>query len=177
MCVQIMLIIFLYFLLFYYYLGIDGGQPWRRSHGNNVCYTDWRRNNFYRAVRHAISESENAGALLGKLAVEYDHITVDTLSLLEHFFPERPKVNISRLSMRQRMFKTKEEQELIRHGARIADIGGAAGVQAIRSNAMEYEIAQAATKAMTDEIVNTFSSVEVMDSKYSIFSRFFFEIF
>ena len=31
--------------------GIDGGQPWRRSFGNNITYTDWRRDNFYRAVR------------------------------------------------------------------------------------------------------------------------------
>ena len=29
---------------------IDGGQPWRRSQGDNVIYTDWRRDNFWRAV-------------------------------------------------------------------------------------------------------------------------------
>ena len=31
--------------------GIDGGQPWRRTHGDNVIYTDWRRDNYFHAVR------------------------------------------------------------------------------------------------------------------------------
>ncbi|WP_245463012.1 hypothetical protein [Mesorhizobium sp. M7D.F.Ca.US.005.01.1.1] len=31
--------------------GIDGGQPYRRSFGDNITYTDWRRDNFYRAAR------------------------------------------------------------------------------------------------------------------------------
>ena len=30
--------------------GIDAGQPWRRSHGDNITYTDWARDNFWRAV-------------------------------------------------------------------------------------------------------------------------------
>ena len=30
---------------------IDGGQPWRRSVTENVVYTDWRRDNYWRAVR------------------------------------------------------------------------------------------------------------------------------
>ncbi|MGE4566546.1 MAG: hypothetical protein AAEB43_02695, partial [Acidimicrobiales bacterium] len=30
--------------------GIDGGQPWRRTHGDNVVYSDWRRDNYYQAV-------------------------------------------------------------------------------------------------------------------------------
>ena len=33
---------------------IDGGQPWRRSFGDNVIYTDWRRDNYWRAVRSLI---------------------------------------------------------------------------------------------------------------------------
>ena len=33
---------------------IDGGQPWRRSFGDNVTYTDWRKDNFFRAVQHCI---------------------------------------------------------------------------------------------------------------------------
>ena len=28
---------------------IDGGQPWRRGLGDNLVYTDWQRDNFYRA--------------------------------------------------------------------------------------------------------------------------------
>lgn len=26
--------------------GIDAGQPWRRSHGDNITYTDWQRDNY-----------------------------------------------------------------------------------------------------------------------------------
>ena len=30
--------------------GIDGGQPWRRTHGDNLIYSDWRRDNFFTAI-------------------------------------------------------------------------------------------------------------------------------
>ena len=30
--------------------GIDAAQPWRRCHGDNITYTDWQRNNFWRAI-------------------------------------------------------------------------------------------------------------------------------
>ena len=30
---------------------IDGGQPWRRTFGDNVAYTDWHRDNFFAAVK------------------------------------------------------------------------------------------------------------------------------
>ena len=33
--------------------GIDAGQPWRRCHGDNITYTDWQRDNFWRAVASA----------------------------------------------------------------------------------------------------------------------------
>ena len=26
---------------------IDGGQPWRRTFGDNITYTDWERDNFF----------------------------------------------------------------------------------------------------------------------------------
>ena len=29
---------------------IDGSQPWRQSHCDSVIYTDWQRNNYWRAV-------------------------------------------------------------------------------------------------------------------------------
>ena len=31
--------------------GIDGGQPWPLTHGDNIIYTDWRKDNFYYAVQ------------------------------------------------------------------------------------------------------------------------------
>ena len=29
---------------------IDASQPWRRSHCDNVIYTDWKRDNFLKAI-------------------------------------------------------------------------------------------------------------------------------
>ena len=34
--------------------GIDGGQPWRRTFGNNVTYTDWQKDNYFHAVLEAV---------------------------------------------------------------------------------------------------------------------------
>ena len=33
---------------------IDGGQPWRRTHGENLVFTDWQRDSFYEAVRRLV---------------------------------------------------------------------------------------------------------------------------
>ena len=35
---------------------IDGGQPWRRSFGDNLVYTDWHRDNFFAAVKTLIDD-------------------------------------------------------------------------------------------------------------------------
>ena len=50
---------------------IDGGQPWRRGHGDNVVYTDWSRDNFHQAVKTLV---EQHGA--GHVGVEFDHLTL-----------------------------------------------------------------------------------------------------
>ena len=31
---------------------IDAGQPWRRSFGESIIYTDWKRDNYWRALKH-----------------------------------------------------------------------------------------------------------------------------
>ena len=51
---------------------VDGGQPWRRSHGDNIIYTDWSRDNFIEAIRHVLGEN------VRKLGVEMDHISMLT---------------------------------------------------------------------------------------------------
>src|SRR6478735_5046125 len=33
---------------------IDAGMPWRRSYGDNVVYTDWRRDNYIFAIQEAL---------------------------------------------------------------------------------------------------------------------------
>ena len=47
---------------------IDGGQPWRRSVHDNVIYTDWKRDNYWRAVRELVGKA-------GRVGIEGDHLT------------------------------------------------------------------------------------------------------
>ena len=37
---------------------IDLSQPWRRSYGDNVIYTDWKRDNYWRAIRYLVGKSQ-----------------------------------------------------------------------------------------------------------------------
>ncbi len=59
---------------------IDGGQPWRRTFGDNIVYTDWQRDNYFRAA---------AGLANGmrRLGVEFDHLTLEGRAKLEAAFP------------------------------------------------------------------------------------------
>jgi len=45
---------------------IDAGQPWRRSFGDNLVYTDWQRDNYEHAIATVLA---NAGVSRGRLAV------------------------------------------------------------------------------------------------------------
>ncbi|SVD71266.1 uncharacterized protein METZ01_LOCUS424120, partial [marine metagenome] len=36
---------------------IDGGQPWRRGVGDNLVYTDWKRDNFFVGVQELLQGS------------------------------------------------------------------------------------------------------------------------
>ena len=37
---------------------IDASQPWRRSHCDNIIYTDWKRDNFLKAIVSFIGRNE-----------------------------------------------------------------------------------------------------------------------
>ena len=41
---------------------IDGGQPWRRSVGDNLIYTDWQRDNYERAVQALSRTAAGSGS-------------------------------------------------------------------------------------------------------------------
>ena len=73
-----------------------------------------------------------------------------------------------------RMIKSPEEIELIKQGARIADLGGEAVVKAIKEGAAEHEIALASTNAMVKEIADTYPHSEIRDSKFQLFILFKF---
>lgn len=99
--------------------GIDGGQPWRRSFGGNITYTDWRRDNFYRAVRQLAPGVK-------RLGIEFDHVSLDYRKALEAALPGVEFVDVAQASMWMRSIKSAEEHALIRTGARICDVGGRA---------------------------------------------------
>jgi len=139
--------------------GIDGGQPWRRSLGadHNITYTDWHRDNFFWCVQQLVSDVQ------GKVGLELDHVSVDNMRKFDNAIPHKI-VDVGRPTMRMRMVKSAEEIEVIKHGARIADLGGEAVVKAMGEGVPENEIATASTQAMVREIASTFPDVETMDT-------------
>ena len=136
---------------------IDGGQPWRRTFGDNVAYTDWHRDNYFVAVKQLIQDG-------GRIGIEFDHITAENLRKLQGALPTADLVDVSKPTMRMRMVKSDEEIAWIRESARIADVGGAAGLEAIAVGVPEYEVALHATQAMVREIGTSQPHVELMDT-------------
>lgn len=137
--------------------GIDGGHPWRRSVGQNVTYSDWRRDNFYRAVRQLTPR-------VRRLGIEFDHVSLDFRSQLDLALPGVEFVDVGQAAMWMRLVKSDEEQALIRQGARIADLAGVACVDALRDGAAEHEVALAGYSALTREVAASFPAVDLMDS-------------
>ncbi|HCK76228.1 MAG TPA: creatininase [Gammaproteobacteria bacterium] len=136
---------------------IDLGQPWRRSYGDNLIYTDWKRDNYWRAVNHVLADIRAVG-------IEGDHLTLATHRTMERFNTNIRVEDISNEIMALRMIKSAEEIELIKGGARIADIGGVAVRQAIRAGAREIDIAMAGRNAMELAIAETYPDSEIRDS-------------
>ncbi|MCB1473103.1 MAG: M24 family metallopeptidase [Rhodobiaceae bacterium] len=137
--------------------GIDGGQPWRRTFGDNVTYTDWRKDNYFFAVQ---------GLTRGvkRLGIEFDHVSLDLMRQLEAALPGVEFVDAGQPSMWMRTLKSAEEIKLIEEGARTADIGGAACAAAIAAGVPEHEVAIASTSAMLREIASNHPYVELMDT-------------
>jgi creatinase len=140
---------------------IDAGQPWRRSFGDNLVYTDWQRDNYEHAIATVLA---NAGVTTGRLGVEDDHIPGLLRAKVAGVVPGLELVDISQTVMRQRMIKSAEEIALIRQGARIGDLGGAAVVAAISEGVPEYEVALAGTQAMVREIASSYPDAELRDT-------------
>jgi len=136
---------------------IDGGQPWRRTIGANITYTDWSRDNYIHAVKGLIGEARRIG-------IEFDHVSLDLERQLEAAFPEAGFVDVGVPAMRQRMVKSAEEIAHITEMARIADLGGAACVEAVGVGVPEHEVALHATGTMVREIARTWPHAELMDT-------------
>ncbi len=136
---------------------IDGGQPWRRGFGENIIFTDWERDNYFRAAKNEMKGSTRIG-------VEYDQINVENINKLQAVLPDSEFIDISKMTMRQRMVKSNEEIELIRNGAQVADLGGAACVEAISEGVAEHEIALHSTQTMVREIAKRYPESDIMDT-------------
>ena len=136
---------------------IDGGQPWRRGFGDNIIFTDWERDNYFRAAKEEMQGKVRIG-------VEYDHINLENLNKLKAALPDAEIVDISKMTMRQRMIKSAEEIELIRNGAQVGDIGGAACVEAIAEGVPEHEVALHSTQTMVREIAKRYPESDIMDT-------------
>jgi creatinase len=72
--------------------------------------------------------------------------------------------DIGASTVQMRMIKSTEEIGVIKHGARVADVGDAAIRDAISVGVPEYEVALAGTQAMIREIAKTFPDGELMDT-------------
>jgi len=136
---------------------IDGGQPGRRTFGDNLVYTDWRRDNYFRAAQEVLPGR-------GRIGIEADHLTLQNRDKLRAALPDAELVDIGATAMALRMIKSDEEIDLIRNGAQIADLGGHACVEALGENAPEHEIALRATGAMVREIAARYPHAELMDT-------------
>ena len=137
--------------------GIDAGQPWRRSVGDNITYTDWQRDNFWRAVREVTGEN----AVIG---YEGDHLTLMQRDKLEDFLRPLTMLDIAPATMRQRMMKSDAEIALIRKCTAIADVGGYAIREAVREGVREIDVAMAGRDAMELEIASVFPDAEYRDT-------------
>ena len=140
---------------------IDAGMPWRTSYGENIVYTDWKRDNFFYGLQEALKRD---GVKASRIGVEDDFLPGLTREKIAAAFDGAALVDVSQDAMRQRMIKSAEEIEVIKHGARIGDLGGEAIKAAIREGISEYEVALIGTEAMVHEIAKTFPHREVRDT-------------
>ena len=139
---------------------IDASQPWRRSFCDNVIYTDWKKDNFLKAIVSIIGKDKPPK----NIGIENDHITIETKEKLTSLFNFSNFRDVSKDLMKLRIIKSKEEIEIIRSGAKIADIGAEEIVKHIKVGASELEIAMTGRDKMELEIAKKYPEAEYMDT-------------
>jgi len=137
--------------------GIDAGQPWRRCACDAITYTDWRRDNFWRAVAHVAGSGKVVG-------LEADHLNIAGLERLNGFLNPARTLDLAVHTARQRMLKSPAERDLIRAGAKVADVGGYAIKDTIKEGVREIDVAMAGRDAMEVEIARRFPDAEYRDT-------------
>ena len=139
---------------------IDAGQPWRHSFSENIIYTDWKKDNFLRAIVSIIGRDEPPK----NIGIENDHVTLEMKEKLVSLFNFSKFNDVSKDLMKLRMIKSNEEIDIIKNGARIADIGAEEIVKHIKVGASELEIATIGRDKMEFEIAKTYPDAEYMDT-------------
>jgi len=136
---------------------IDAGQPGRRCYGENLIYTDWKRDNYFKAIISLVGKVK-------KIGIEKDHLTIERYQNLKDSLGNPEIIDIAPSAMLQRMIKSEEEITLIKSGAKIADIGGEALVKEIKIGASEIDIAMAGRDAMEKAIAKYHPNSELRDT-------------
>ncbi len=139
---------------------IDASQPWRRSNCENIIYTDWKKDNFLRAIVSIIGRDEPPK----NIGIEEDHLTLELMGKIRSIFNFSTFKDISKDLMNLRMIKSEEEIEIIKNGARIADLGAEEIVKHIRPGETELEISIHGRDRMEREIAKTYPDAEYMDT-------------
>jgi len=136
---------------------IDAGQPGRRCYGENLIYTDWERDNYFKAIISLVKKVK-------KIGIEKDHLTMERYHNLKDSLGNPEIIDIAPSTMLQRMIKSEEEITLIKSGAKIADIGGEALVKEIKVGATEIDIAMVGRDAMEKAIAKYHPNSELRDT-------------
>jgi len=136
---------------------IDAGQPGRRCYGENLIYTDWKRDNYFKAIISLVGKVK-------KIGIEKDHLTIERHQNLKDSLSNPEIIDIALSTMSQRMIKSEEEIILIKSGAKIADIGGEALVKEIKIGASEIDIAMVGRDAMEKAIAKYHPNSELRDT-------------
>ena len=136
---------------------IDAGQPGRRCYGENLIYTDWKRDNYFKAIISLVGKVK-------KIGIEKDHLTIERHQNLKDSLGNPEIIDIAPSTMLQRMIKSEDEITLIKSGAKIADIGGEALVKEIQVGASEIDIAMVGRDAMEKAIAKYHPNSELRDT-------------
>ena len=136
---------------------IDGGQPARRTFGDNLTYTDWSKDNYFVALRGLTKGVK-------RLGIEFDQVSLEFRALLAAALPGVEFIDAAGPAMKLRMIKSAEEIRHIAKMAKVADLGGAAVLEAAAVGVGEHEVALHATAAMVREIAKVWPHAELMDT-------------
>jgi creatinase len=100
------------------------------------------------------------------IGLEFDNLPIADYQKFADALPAANFKDVGDATMRMRMIKSDEEVEILRQGARIADLGGEAVTKVIKEGVREYEAALVGTEVMVKEIARTFRHHELKDSKW-----------